>query len=291
MKKIVLGISLIALASLCGFAKSRTGGGRGASAVETDTLMSTVLGAPREFTVYLPAGYDTDTTRSYPVLYLLHGFSDTNQSWFHNAPLATVADRLIASGEVQPMIIVSPNAGGTPGVDWNGYFDMPGWNYESFMFDEFIPYIESNYRVKPGKEHRAISGLSMGGGGCASYAQRHPDMFSSAYIMSGWLHNEKAENVDPADKVAVVRRSVADHSCLNFLENADAETTDSLRSLAWYVDVGDDDFLLDINQDFYRLMRRKRIPCQMRVRDGSHNWEYWTTALYTSLQFASRNFK
>ncbi|MDE6497732.1 MAG: esterase family protein [Muribaculaceae bacterium] len=291
MKKIVLGISLIALASFCGFAKSRTGGVRGASAVETDTLHSTVLGAPREFTVYLPAGYDTDTTRSYPVLYLLHGFSDTNQSWFHNAPLATVADRLIASGEVQPMIIVSPNAGGTPGVDWNGYFDMPGWNYETFMFTEFIPYIESNYRVKPGKEHRAISGLSMGGGGCASYAQRHPDMFSSAYVMSGWLHNEKAENVDAADKVAVVRRSVADHSCLGFLENADAGTADSLRSLAWYVDVGDDDFLLDINQDFYRLMRKKRIPCQLRVRDGSHNWEYWTTALYTSLPFASRNFK
>ena len=292
MKKIVLGLSLAVLASLCGFARSRTvNGGPGASVVETDTIHSRVLDGPGAFTVYLPAGYDTETTRTYPVLYLLHGFSDTNQSWFHNAPLATIADRLIASGEIQPMIIVSPNAGGTPGVDWNGYFDMPGRSYETYMFSEFIPYIESAYRVKPGKEHRAISGLSMGGGGCASYAQRHPDMFGSAYIMSGWLHNEKTDVVDPHDKVAVVRRSVADHSCLDYLENAAPGSIDDLRSLAWYVDVGDDDFLLDVNLDFYRLMRKRGIPCQLRVRDGSHNWEYWTTALYTSLPFASRNFK
>ena len=119
MKKIVLGLSLAVLASLCGFARSRTvNGGPGASVVETDTIHSRVLDGPGAFTVYLPAGYDTDTTRTYPVLYLLHGFSDTNQSWFHNAPLPTIADRLIASGEIQPMIIVSPMPAAHP--EWTG---------------------------------------------------------------------------------------------------------------------------------------------------------------------------
>ncbi|MDE7396649.1 MAG: esterase family protein, partial [Muribaculum sp.] len=130
-----------------------------------------------------------------------------------------------------------------------------------------------------------------GGGGTASYAQRHPEMFGSAYIMSGWLHNEKADTVKPDDKVAIVRQSVAEHSCLDFLKHADTVDLDNLKTLAWHVDVGDDDFLLDINLDFYRLMRDRKVPCQLRVRDGSHNWEYWTTALYTSLPFASRNFK
>ncbi len=292
MKKIILGILLAYLASLCGFAKSRiVNGGPGASIVETDTLYSKVLGDPRAFTIYLPAGYETDTTRTYPILYLLHGFSDTNQSWFHNTPLAAIADRLIGSAEVEPMIIVSPNAGGQPGIDWNGYFDMPGWKYETYFFTEFLPYIESAYRVKSDKRHRAISGLSMGGGGCCAYAQRHPDVFGSAYIMAGWIHNDKMPDVNPNDKVAIVRQSVADNSCLDYLREADDATLDKLRTLAWYVDVGDDDFLLDTDLEFYRLMRAKRVPCQLRVKDGSHNWEYWSRTLYDSLPFASRNFK
>ena len=291
MSRIIFGLIFITFTSVCGFSRSRTlNGGHGSSIVETDTLQCKVLGEPRDYTIYLPAGYETDTTCSYPVLYLLHGFSDTNQSWFHNAPLATIADRLIASGEIQPMIIVSPNAGGRPGVDWNGYFDMPGWYYEKYFFTEFIPYIESAYRVKEGKGNRAISGMSMGGGGTASYAQRHPDMFSSAYIIAGWLDNEKIDAVDPSDKVALVRQAVAEKSCLEFLRQASSKDLENLRTLRWYVDVGDDDFLLYPDLEFYKLMRDKDVPCQLRVRDGSHNWEYWTTALYSLLPFASRNF-
>lgn len=139
MKKIVLGLLFVTFTVICGLSKNRiVNGGFGASIVETDTLYSNVLGASREFTIYLPAGYETDTIRRYPILYLLHGFSDTNQSWFHNAPLSAVADKLIESGEIHPMIIVSPNAGGQPGVDWNGYFDMPGWKYETFFFQNLF---------------------------------------------------------------------------------------------------------------------------------------------------------
>ncbi len=285
---------IIVLCALQGLAKSREGhGGKWSSVVETDTMQSHILNAPREFCVYLPAGYDTDTTKSYPILYLLHGLSDTNKAWFKNCPLALEADRMIASGEVEPMIIVSPNAGGVPGKDWNGYFNMPGWNYEDFFFEEFIPYIESTYRVKKGKEHRAISGLSMGGGGSAAYAQNHPDMFGSIYIMSGWLHNDVDANkkISKSDKRGLLDKAVAERSCINFVKNADASTVDKLKSMAWFVDIGDDDFLLSQDLDFYKEMRKKGIPCQLRVRDGQHNWIYWQSALSTSLPFASRNFK
>lgn len=287
-------LAIVLLFVFQGMAKSREGsGGRWGSVVETDTIQSEVLNAPREFCVYLPAGYDEDTTRTYPILYLLHGLSDTNQAWFKKCPLAMEADRIISSGEAQPMIIVSPNAGGVPGKDWNGYFDMPGWKYETFFFYEFIPYIESTYRVKKGKDHRAISGLSMGGGGSASYAQHHPDMFSSVYVMSGWLHSETDPNkeIKNDDKMGLLNKAVAERSCVDFVKNADDATADKLRSMAWFVDIGDDDFLLSQDIDFYKEMRRKGIPCQLRVRDGVHNWIYWQSALSNSLPFASRNFK
>ena len=86
------------------------------------------------------------------------------------------------------MIIVSPNAGGNPATCWNGYFNMPGWAYEDFFYKEFLPYIEKTYRVKGDKRHRAIAGLSMGGGGTASYAQRYPDMYCAAYAMSALMN-------------------------------------------------------------------------------------------------------
>ena len=97
-------------------------------------------------------------------------------------------DQLTASGEACEMIIVSPNAGGNPATCWNGYFNMPGWAYEDFFYKEFLPYIEKTYRVKGDKRHRAIAGLSMGGGGTASYAQRYPDMYCAAYAMSALMN-------------------------------------------------------------------------------------------------------
>ncbi|MDE6098801.1 MAG: esterase family protein [Muribaculaceae bacterium] len=262
------------------------------SIVRTDSINSSILQEWRHFTVYLPAGYHSDTTSCYPVLFLLHGFSDTNQSWFCNAPLAAIADQLTEAGEIRPMIIVSPNAGGKPGHDWNGYFNMPGWNYEDFFFNEFMPWFESVYRVCGNKESRAIAGLSMGGGGAASYAQKHPELFGSAYIMSGWVHNEKnTDFIDNSDKVALVRQAVAENSCISYIADADESTLENLRSVKWYIDVGDDDFLLDADIEFFRQMRSKNIACQLRVRDGSHNWLYWTSALYTALPFISRNFR
>lgn len=293
MKRISLLTFILLLAFQVNARSRESNGGRWGSIVETDTIQSKILNAPREFCVYLPAGYDLDTTRNYPILYLLHGLSDTNQAWFKKCPLAMEADRIIASGEAEPMIIVSPNAGGVPGKDWNGYFNMPGWAYETFFFDEFIPYIESAYRVKKGKDHRAISGLSMGGGGSTSYAQHHPDMFGSVYVMSGWLHSETDKNkeISKDDKMGLLNRAVAERSCVDFVKNADDATTDKLKSMEWFVDIGDDDFLLSQDIDFYKEMRRKGIPCQLRVRDGVHNWIYWQSALSNSLPFASRNFK
>ena len=148
--------------------------------VREDRIDSKILGEEVPFNVYLPAGFQ-DSGESYPVVYLLHGLSDTYDAWVSKGRMKDVADLLIASGEIVPMVIVMPNAG-HPDIrnEWNGYFNMPGRRYEDFFFGELIPQVEKKYRGVGDKAHRAVMGLSMGGGGSTSYAQRHPDSFSTA---------------------------------------------------------------------------------------------------------------
>jgi enterochelin esterase-like enzyme len=264
-----------------------------AGRIVTDSLQSKILGTSRTYNIYLPDGYDQNTTQKYPVLYLLHGLTDDYRAWVEKGGLQIVADELMGTGEMRPMLIVMPNAGGDLGKEvWNGYFDMPGWSYEQFFFKEFIPTIEQKYRIQSDKGHRAVSGLSMGGGGSVVYCQHHPEMFSSCYAFSGWLDagNVTDEMRKDNKKISLVTVSVHDHSAVNFLENANDATKQKLRTVKWFIDVGDDDYLLEINEKFHMLMRNNHIPCEFRVRNGNHNWEYWHTGLRTSLPFVSRNF-
>lgn len=264
------------------------------SKIVTDSIHSEILHADRAFNIFLPQSYEVDKEKEYPILYLLHGMMDTNQGWTMRGHLKDVMDQLVASGEATEMIIVTPNAGGNVYAgDWNGYFNMPGWAYEDFFFQEFVPYIESTYRVIGDKQHRAIAGLSMGGGGATSYAQRHPDRFNAVYAMSALMsipEEGAAPSQNPDDKMAILTKSVIENSCVKFVEEADEARKEQLRSIQWFVDCGDDDFLLDRNIEFIQAMRKAQIPCQFRVRDGGHTWEYWHSALYVSLPFISRTF-
>ena len=282
MKKIAL-VLLLALA----FLPLRAG------KVVTDSLYSRALGVTVKYNVYLPDGYGR-AERQYPVVYLLHGLSDTYTAWAKKGNMQTVADELSRSGEIKPMVIIMPNAGG-PDVHntWNGYFNMPGWNYEDFFFGELLPAVEKKYSCGGSKGRRAVMGLSMGGGGSVVYAQRHPDMFSSCYAMSAWLDNKEDElkrAVDTIDKLYYVRESVKERSALDFIDNADAATLDKLRTVAWFIDCGDDDFLLHLNYGLHMKMKKAGVHSELRVRNGVHNWEYWHLALRLSLPFASRNF-
>lgn len=265
---------------------------RNVSRVETKSIHSEILNADREYCIYLPAGYDNNPDRSYPILYLLHGMDGTNTSWFELGHLKDIMDQLRSAGEVCDMIVVSPNAGGKIQEGyWNGYFDMEGWAYERFFYEEFLPTIEKEYRVKADKAHRAVAGLSMGGGGCTAYAQRHSDMYCACYAMSALMHLP-APQANPKEKTKMwyLTEAANRYSCVEFVQNADDATKQALRTVAWYVDCGDDDFLFDCNIDFINAMRKAGIPYQLRIRDGVHNWEYWRTALYTALPFVSRNF-
>ena len=267
---------------------------RNQSRTEVKTIHSNILGADRDYTVYLPAGYESQPDRYYPVLYLLHGMNGTNKDWADRGHLKDVMDQLSAAGEVCDMIVISPNAGGNIyNGDWNGYFDMEGWAYERFFYEEFLPAVEKQYRIKADKANRAIAGLSMGGGGSTSYAQRHADMFCACYAMSALMHLPAPAEAAPKndkDKMWHLTYTANKYSCVEYVKNADEATKQALRTVAWYVDCGDDDFLFDCNMDFIAAMRKAGIPYQLRVRDGAHTWEYWHSALYEALPFVSRVF-
>ena len=264
-----------------------------AGKIVTDTVKSQILGADVPCNVYLPDGFDRNASQHYSVIYLLHGFSDDYRAWRDKGQMQTVVDELVGTGECVPVVIVMPNAGGPDTRNtWNGYFNMPGWSYEDFFFQEFLPTVEKKYRAVGDKEHRAVMGLSMGGGGSTVYCQRHPDMFSSCYAMSAWLDNEKRE-VKPGeekDKSYLVTQSVNEHSALRFMEQADDATKEKLRTVKWFFDCGDDDFLFDQSIKIHQLMRAAWIHDELRIRNGVHNWEYWHQALRMALPFASRNF-
>ena len=294
MKRIL--ISLIACCLLGVAAHAQFGWGP-QSKVVTDSIYSKVLKAHRAYTIYLPKSYEVNPEKKYPILYLLHGVMGTNEGWCRDRRAGGVLGQLIASGEACDVIVVSPNAGGNiyAGV-WNGYFNMPGWAYEDFFYQEFLPYIESKYRVIGDKQHRAIAGLSMGGGGTTSYAQRHSELYCAAYAMSALMNIPEfgampsKEPANPEDKMEILNKSVREHSCIDYVLQADDTRKEQLRSVQWYVDCGDDDFLLDRNIEFVQAMHRAQIPLQFRVRDGGHTNEYWHTALFTCLPFVSRCF-
>ncbi|MBQ5752354.1 MAG: prolyl oligopeptidase family serine peptidase [Bacteroidaceae bacterium] len=249
-------------------------------------MQSEILGCTKKYCVYLPQGYSNEN-RTFPVLYLLHGLTDTHTAWRDKGNVQDIATEIFQSGKAQEMVIVMPDAGTT----YDGYFNSNGWRYEDFFFQEFIPYIEKLYRVVPDRQHRAIAGLSMGGGGTAWYAINHSEMFSSAYAMSalmGLVENSWITHDPDARRRAFMESAVANNN-ITAIGNFSKEQCAEVAKVRWFIDVGDDDFLFDNNMEFIKAMRSRHIPYQLRVREGGHTWQYWQEALYIALPFISES--
>ena len=256
------------------------------------SMTSKILKMERKYAIYLPPDYET-SQRSYPVLYLLHGGGDDQTGWVQFGEVQHIADEAINQGKATPMIIVMPDANSGQ----RGYFNsIDGkWNYEDFFFQEFIPFIEKQYRIKGEKQYRAVAGLSMGGGGSFMYALHHPEMFSSACPLSAATgpttkeearaYYEQRGNKDFTD--AQLDSYFKKYSVLPQLDTASIARNKTVR---WYIDCGDDDFLYEGNCLVHIAMRKQEIPHEFRVRDGSHSWVYWRAALPEVLAFISQAF-
>lgn len=255
------------------------------------SLSSKILKMDRKYAIYLPPDYET-SGRSYPVLYLLHGAGDDQSGWVQFGEVKSITDNAIQEGKCTAMIIVMPD--GNTGQ--RGYFNSPkgDWNFEDFFFQEFMPYVEKTYRIRAEKRYRAISGLSMGGGGTFMYALHHPELFSSACPLSAYagpISLEEAatrwEKQYPGISKEDQAKYFAKHSALELINNM---PEDQKKAVRWYIDCGDDDFLYEGNSLIHIAMRKKEIPHEFRIRDGAHNWTYWRESLPTVLEFVSQSF-
>ena len=268
--------------------------------LDSVTMESEILGGERKYAVYLPPDYDS-SQRSYPVLYLLHGGGDDQTGWVQFGEVLHIADEAIRSGQATPMVIIMPDAN----TGRRGFFnDIRGdWRYEDFFFEELLPHVEAEYRIKGEKRYRAVAGLSMGGGGSFMYALHHPELFSSACPLSasvGSLNLEDAKrrytrrerNQEQADAETDLTEQQIEayykrHSALELVNNMPEDEVSQVR---WYIDCGDDDFLYEGNSLIHIAMRKKNIPHEFRVRDGGHTWTYWRQSLPQVLEFVSQAF-
>ena len=255
------------------------------------TLPSKILKGDRNFAIYLPPDYD-HSSRSYPVLYLLHGYTDDHTGWVQFGEVKHIADKAINEGSATPMVIIMPDADtGLPGYT-NSISGK--WNYEDFFFNELMPHVEDRFRIKKNKRYRAIAGLSMGGGGSFLYALHRPDLFSSAAPLSAWMGPKNLEEMNDFATRENIKFNEADLEPFlkqnNPLELIDSMSQESLNSVRWYIDCGDDDFLYEGNSMMHIKMRDKQINHEFRIRDGGHTWDYWRSALPTVLSFISKGF-
>jgi enterochelin esterase-like enzyme len=259
---------------------------------------STVLGRDVQYAVYLPSDYAA-SSRRYPVVYLLHGYTDNESGWIQFGEINAAADRAIADREIPPMIIVMPDGG----VTWYINDCQNKVRYEDMFVQEFIPHVDAAYRTRPEREFRGIAGLSMGGWGTLVYSMRHPELFAAcaAFSAAVWPDDEVlAMKQDVWDKIVgpVLGPGLAGKGRLtphfrkySPLELAGTLPEESLKKVRYYIDCGDDDFLTKGNCALHVLLVTRKIPHEFRVRDGGHAWSYWRTGIVDGLKFIGQSFR
>jgi enterochelin esterase-like enzyme len=265
--------------------------------LEQETIKSTTLGKTVKYTVYLPADYDV-SKRSYPVVYLLHGYTDDNTGWLQFGEINRYADKAINDGTIPPMIIIRPN--GDSSFYINSYDGKE--KYEDFFIKEFMPAVEKNFRIKAEKRYRGVAGLSMGGYGTLIYSLKYPELFAAAAPLSAAVFNDDdllgmndntwkntfgqlyGRDLKGKDRL---NKAWSDNAILQIVANKSA---DDLRKVRYWIDCGDDDFLIKGNCLLHVALKDKNVPHEFRVRDGAHNWTYWRTGIIDALQFIGDSF-
>lgn len=245
---------------------------------------SPALGAKRRMTIYTPAGYDANPDKRYPVLYLLHGMGGDEEAWNELGRASIILDNLIASGEAEPMIVVMPNGNATqiaaPGQTAEGNYTPDGARsigslnaFESSIKD-IMAYTDANFRTIPDKKHRAIAGLSMGGGHAWRTSMLYPDDFDYVGLFSaavrwngGGVDDSTTGEQERAEKI---QRQFAEPPAL------------------YWIAIGKDDFLYGINSEYRSFLDSLSIPYEYHESEGGHTWTNWRDYL---LLFTPRLFR
>lgn len=253
--------------------------------------------SPFTFCIFNFAYYES-SQRSYPVVYLLHGFSDDETGWIQFGQAGEIADKGIAEGAFPECILIMPDGK----VTWycNSADGKDRW--EDMFIQEFIPGVEKEYRIRSKKEFRAIARLSMGGYGALGLSMRNPDVFSSCVALSSGTFSDEEIIIQPNIQYYTFFKNIFGNELkgearlteawkannpLHLIHTVPAE---KLKGIRFYIDCGDDDFLYKGNSLLHIEMRDLNINHEYRVRNGGHSWSYWRTGLYDGLKFVGEKF-
>ncbi|HSU56281.1 MAG TPA: alpha/beta hydrolase-fold protein [Candidatus Dormibacteraeota bacterium] len=218
---------------------------------------SKTVGTTRKMQVYTPPGYSK--AKKYPVLYLLHGIGGDETEWERFAHPDILLDNLLADGKVVPMILVMPNgrAQKNDRAEGNVFAAAPAFAaFEQDLLQDLIPAIESRYSVQADREHRALAGLSMGGGQSLNFGLGHLDTFTSVGGFSSAPNTKPPEELVP-DPAAATRQ----------------------LKLLW-LSCGNKDGLIRISQGVHAYLKEKQVPHIWHVDGNAHDPTHWRNSLY-----------
>ncbi|MHB1921850.1 MAG: alpha/beta hydrolase [Chitinophagaceae bacterium] len=269
MKKLVILLTLLVFFSLPAFCGK----------VDTVMIYSAAMHKNIPCVVIRPDDYLTAHHR-FPVVYLLHGYSDNYSGWVTKVP------EIKKDADLYQMILVCPDGGYS---SW--YLDSPvdsTFRYETYIALEVPAYIDSHYRTIADRMHRAITGLSMGGAGALYLAIRHKDFFGAAGSMSGGV------DIRPFPNNWDLKLRLGDMKTHpeNWGKNSVINVVDSLKNgeLRIIFDCGVSDFFYQVNEQLHQKLLRMGIDHDYIQRPGHHSWAYWSNSIGYQLLFFSKFF-
>jgi enterochelin esterase-like enzyme len=225
---------------------------------------SALVGDDRDFYVYTPPGYDPAGRESYPVLYLLHGYSDDASGWTAVGRAHVILDNLIGRGEAKPMLVVMPLGYGAPEILTVGLGSPRGpellqRNLDRFrevLLEEVLPEVERSYRTQKTRDSRAVAGLSMGGGQALAIGLNAPDTFAWTGAFSSAVPKDFSPPLSRAPK------------------------------LLW-IACGTDDGLIGANRNLHAWLQQKKVQHTWIETPGGHTWMLWrrNLAAFAALLF------
>ncbi|MGC1615314.1 MAG: alpha/beta hydrolase-fold protein [Candidatus Acidiferrum sp.] len=268
---------------------------RATGRAECVSFPSKILRRAVPYCVLLPPSYDTEKTRRFPVLYLLHGLGDDEQMLVHSGGMNLVED-LWEQHQLGEFLIVTPAGGASFYINSRD----GSHRYEDFFLREFIPWAEKRYRAQSGRKSRGIAGISMGGYGALHIAFRHPQLFSAVGAHSAALiekfPNITTQNSRQLGLLHVLGGAFGSPFDPSFWRQNDPiaiARTANLTGLKIYFDCGsEDDYGFDDGAEALdKLLTSRRIPHEFHLYPGGHNWVYFAEHLPALLAFEFHAFE
>jgi enterochelin esterase-like enzyme len=240
-----------------GFDSLRTGIAHGK--IDTISYMSKTVGKNRRAIIYTPPAYSK--SKKYPVLYLLHGIGGDEKEWLNGGHPQVILDNLYSENKIEPMIVVMPNGRATKDDSAKGNIMAPDKvqafaTFEKDLLNDLIPFIEKKYPVLKDREHRAIAGLSMGGGQSLNFGLGNLDQFA-------WIGGfSSAPNTKPPEQL---------------LPNP--EDARKKLKLLW-ISCGDNDGLITYSQRTHDYLNANNVPHIYYIEPGVHDFKVWKNSLF-----------